>query len=778
MPERFYNILCSVEFDVKKAQLKVIELVRRPGEFIVPAGLLDVPLPTPPISSPTTPKPQDESEFGLFGATSKLIPSIGFSTPSETTSSTRLGVEPASTFEATASTEESDVETDTWRLTKFSNRTRAFIKRRTPVEDSDDEILPPAHRYKRKKPSSGSSTPFSAFGQTGSETNKVRGCRTTSEADESTDEDDPPRDANRRATHKAKSFSFGFQDKISLVEDQDTITLSSEEDSETFPEGSSYCKDSKFPRPSCSRGLSTTPDFGDESDFEVPLDNEQLRDVSPDDWEVSYTSYKKRVPRARGVRGNPNEAVLLHRIQSLATPWMHTLARPFYPNKVDKIEKYPYARGPSTLPDLKEYLDNVREVTWATETKSICLGASTWKNRKLDRTGYASVSIGGVIYHPGDCVIVRGEEPSRQRKQGAGTQVDEEHVWYASIKYLFEDDFGTKMMHVRWFSHAASTPLGELAGTHELFLLTACDDIEMSSIARKISVSFIERSPDEQYSYILEGDFRNNGQYFYFLHHNPDTDKLSYALDHLTKEVDDGQQSCECCDLKLAEKESTKVVPLGEPQINGIKLKLDGICWQGEEYNLYDFVYIYDEKLHHDPTEPLLIGQIVGISMNKRDHNRKNKSFDEQQIELEVTLLERVDKFHSTWFSEVNKGNSHAVRDNRRLFFTGAITTVTTGVLSGKCFVRHRQDISDLDSYKDKPDRFWVKNKVDPSIDPRRKIQQGDLVSLDVGEIKYSERSMADMKSLETRVEDFLRNSKKLTTLVCRFPPCVDIKVD
>ena len=740
MPERFYNILCSVEFDVKKAQFKVIELVRKPGEFIVPAGLLDISLPTPSISLPATPQAQDDSEIGLFG------------------------------FKTNATIEDSDVETDTWRPKKSSSRNRAVIKRRTPVEDSDDEILAPTHRYKRNKPFSGSSTSYSTLGQSGSESNKVRRGLATTETNDSDDEEDYPRTANRRATHETKSFSFGLQDEISVAEQPVTIALSSDEECGNSPEESPYCKGSRFRRPSCTRGFSTTPDFGDESDYEVPLNNEQLRDVSPDDWEVSPTSDKKRAPRARGTGGNPNEAVLQHRTQSLATPWMYTLARPFYPNKVHKIERYPYARGPSTLPDLKEYLDNIREAAWATETKSICFGASIWKDRKLDRTGYASANIDGVIYRPGDCVIVRGEEPSRKRKQGVGTQVDEEYVWDASIKYFFEDEFGTKMMHVRWFSHAASTPIGELAGPRELFLLSACDDVELSSIARKITVSFIERRPDED-SYILEGEFRNNGQYFYFLHHNPDTDQLSYALDHKSKGTDDGQQSCECCDLKLADTESTKVVLLGEPQLNGTTVKLDGFCWQGEDYHLYDFVYIYDEKLHCDPTEPLRIGQIVGILMNQRDFNRKNKSFEEQQIGLELSLLERVDKFHSKWFDEVERGNSHAVRDNRRLFFTGVITTVKTGALSGKCFVKHRQDISDLDSYKDKPDSFWVKNKVDSSMDSRRKVQKGDLVSLDVRKMRYSERSMTERKSLEARVEDFLQNSKKLATLVCQFLP-------
>jgi hypothetical protein len=112
------------------------------------------------------------------------------------------------------------------------------------------------------------------------------------------------------------------------------------------------------------------------------------------------------------IRGNINNIVLQHRTSTKATTWCYYLASYFYPNNLDMIQEEAgnnassYGQyDPGTLP---RYLDKVRQETWDHECKNITFaGSNSWHDLTTGNTGYASVVIDGIKYEPGDCVIVR-----------------------------------------------------------------------------------------------------------------------------------------------------------------------------------------------------------------------------------------------------------------------------------------------------------------------------------------------------------------------------------
>lgn len=304
----------------------------------MPAALLNASLSSPPSSSPTTPQTQNESEFTSLRPPphSIALPSIEVQTPPQTSNSLYPQFEYQSETDGLAAAEvvgSSDTEISYWKPgSKNKYIPRSILKRRARDGDSDDELLvytPCGKKKKRQLPIK----PSSLLSPTKSSSSSPKGATDCGfQSNIESDEDEPPHSANRRFSclrstssgatfHAAEASAPAAGNKSSIFKHQDIVELSSSEEDDADTEDDFDLQDDQ--KVKTPRSLSTTPDFGDESEYEVPGGNEELRDISPEEWPVTSTARKERKPRARA--GNPNEAVLQHRTQSLATPWLHTL---------------------------------------------------------------------------------------------------------------------------------------------------------------------------------------------------------------------------------------------------------------------------------------------------------------------------------------------------------------------------------------------------------------------------------------------------------------------
>ncbi|KAJ5051729.1 uncharacterized protein L3040_001501 [Drepanopeziza brunnea f. sp. 'multigermtubi'] len=147
------------------------------------------------------------------------------------------------------------------------------------------------------------------------------------------------------------------------------------------------------------------------------------------------------------------------------------------------------------------------------------LGTQIWYNRKLDTQAFASITLGGVSYHPGDCVIVASEAQSEEPR-------------FARIISIFEDEDDEVSVHLRWFEVGSNTILGETAGPRELFLLTSCDSNPVNCIVAKVKVGFFGDQNSGRYDSVSDTiDHEDFG--FYYRHHwNPNSKQFTSASDH------------------------------------------------------------------------------------------------------------------------------------------------------------------------------------------------------------------------------------------------------
>jgi BAH domain/C-5 cytosine-specific DNA methylase len=302
----------------------------------------------------------------------------------------------------------------------------------------------------------------------------------------------------------------------------------------------------------------------------------------------------------------------------------------------------------------------------------------------------------------------------------------------------------------------------ELAGPQELFLLTQCDDNPLSSIACKIQVEYLGGNHSVEDGSLVEQKFLNNNHYFYRLHWHPVNEQFTDAAIY---EVGDskncGAHHCGCCTTlqrKLL-KDQTKI--FGSIPDNGLNRHFEGFSRGGIDYLLNDFVYIFS-----DPEVPYQVGQIQKISLAGDGYTLSPKSrTNEKLLKIKVDLYKRYDRFHKSYFEEFQDRQQHAIRDERRLYKSVKTKRIWADQIDGKCHVRHRQHIDDLDKYKDDKDCFWVADEVPPDMDPRGEIRQRDLMPLSPKELKYSAFNDNHLAVERKRVEDFQRKGGKLRGL-------------
>ncbi|KAE9380648.1 S-adenosyl-L-methionine-dependent methyltransferase [Stipitochalara longipes BDJ] len=703
--EFYYQILLDVEFDEQKALWKVVDRVRKPQEFLVPDSVLR----SEPAAIPTqfsTPINKKISNFQSMSSSGRLDP---------------LG----------------------------SGKKRPA--RHFPVEDSDDELLFPNHSEQSISDRPLISPFKTSPGKVPSFTNS------TSFGDElvlTDDEDEDVRPMKKqratrlpiRSTLSPSPSKLANKTKKQTTESLKSHRLKSAQSSQIITTlNSSNREILSFTPPSTkhsgkSSQTSATESFYNELSYTPELEDDEELDTDSDDSDSvrAITS-----PRGKCQQSNQTDS---KDTKTETTFWLNRLARAYFAKSLAQAPTLSFgeleAQDKLALRDLTTHLEEIREKAWEHEVKDIAfIGPNSWDDVE-GRTGYASVNIDGVIFRPGDCVILRSD-PYAPRVKGkkADSQLDDEELdelpdpWYARIMYLFENKYGKAMAHFHWFEHGSKTILKEVSGPHELFLLTHCDDNPLSSIASKIEVDYLGDNITESGG-AVEQDYLDSDRYFYRLHWDPRNEQFTSIPFHDTTDRNiQGPPVCSCCSVSSEKRLNRRPLRIiGSIPDNGSNRRFEGFHFGGIDYFIHDFIYIFS-----DPEKPYKMGQIKKITIADNNSLSRNSQADESNLEVKVEVFRRYDNFHKSYFEEFQDGQRHG------------------------CYVRHCRDIENLDCWKDQPDRFWVDLQVDEMIDPLSKIRPRDLVPLK--KLEYSKNTEKELALQHKRRENFRKTGKKLRGL-------------
>jgi len=130
---------------------------------------------------------------------------------------------------------------------------------------------------------------------------------------------------------------------------------------------------------------------------------------------------------------------------------------------------------------------------------------------------------------------------------------------------------------------------------------------------------------------------------------------------------------------------------------------------------------------------------------------------------IKIELYDRYDSFHRPYYEEILDGRAHAIRDERRLYKACLRAKILADQIDGKCHVRHRKDIENLDQWKAENDHFWVSEQVSDGLDPEGVIRKADLSPLP--SLEYAKETENDLKARESRMKAFWKHFEKLRGL-------------
>jgi hypothetical protein len=204
--------------------------------------------------------------------------------------------------------------------------------------------------------------------------------------------------------------------------------------------------------------------------------------------------------------------------------------------------------------------------------------------------------------------------------------------------------------------------------------------------------------------------------------------------------------------------EQTRII--GGRADNGSNYEFDAFHMQGVDYYLNDFVYVFDDSF-----EVYRIGQIERIYLPHRSRYpiTLEPRVNNQNLMIKVALYDRYDKFYAKYYEEFQEGRAHSKRDNTRLYQSGVTAKILVDQIDGKCYVRHRKDIENLEQWKEERDRFWVSEQVAHDIDPLGTIRRRDLSPLPF--LEYAEQTEKDLVTQAKRIGVFLKKFKELRGL-------------
>ncbi|KAJ7695671.1 S-adenosyl-L-methionine-dependent methyltransferase [Mycena rosella] len=381
-------------------------------------------------------------------------------------------------------------------------------------------------------------------------------------------------------------------------------------------------------------------------------------------------------------------------VETLVTPIVGRVVMPYLKNAIHVIG--------SDLAEPDEELAEQAEILPERNPTTVRWGKS------LGHPGYySSVVIDGVEYKIGDIVSVNpGEDEDKDRTASAAVAAEfcinsyAWRVWFIKIEYFFDDETEqdsrrrpTKKLHGMWFCHGSETILQQVSHSQELFLLEACNDINVNSIFRKCDVRQLPLGVKAP----LDRKDENATTYFY-------------------KWVWDGAE-CKTTDPPSAEEETRvrRLLPAHTPCTNcgfaeeeelhcAVHAVPNGFTKFGAEYHPLDFVYI---KLVTLSASPLLVAQIEEMELRPDDQGQD-------------TIFCRVRYFKRY---ETSVGFS----DERRLYRSRHVNTVQARDIDGVCFVKFIED-GDTEATE-----AWIKeySHVDRYYTNEKRTAGGDFITMD-----------------------------------------------
>ncbi|KAJ7784448.1 S-adenosyl-L-methionine-dependent methyltransferase [Mycena metata] len=317
-----------------------------------------------------------------------------------------------------------------------------------------------------------------------------------------------------------------------------------------------------------------------------------------------------------------------------------------------------------------------------------------WGKRPTENGHYESVRLDGITYKPGDIVSVNAGEDEDGERAESDLRADSfcvnayaRRVWFIKISYFFEDTDKTgkplKKFHGTWLVHGSRTLVQEAAHSQELFLLEECDDIPVSSIFRKCSVSELkvdqlgplDKRDENSTTYFTRFVWDEDGLYY----KDPPTLEEQMRLKRVVP-----SKPCVNCGRKDEEDLRPQLVPIGNDLC-------DGFTQFGNTYHLNDFAFVKPFKSEIPAPKPARIGRILEIRLlgvNSRGDLItdlvKSESAKNQVVACRVHYFER-------YTSEALKrltSEKISIHDNLRLFQSLEVDWVKAEDLGGVLFVK------------------------------------------------------------------------------------------
>ena len=145
------------------------------------------------------------------------------------------------------------------------------------------------------------------------------------------------------------------------------------------------------------------------------------------------------------------------------------------------------------------------------------------------------------------------------------------------------------MAHFQWFEHGSRTMIGELSSCQEPFLLTWCDDEELTCVLRKINVDRLSPCKDKSI-YLAEFDVPK-GCFFYRFHYNPDNGQFTDATLYEKDPSDPlgGGRVCNSCEITEEKSRKCEVRLLGKIENQGPEQFIKGVCFKGFSFKMVDY---------------------------------------------------------------------------------------------------------------------------------------------------------------------------------------------
>ncbi|KAG5878342.1 hypothetical protein JTB14_023695 [Gonioctena quinquepunctata] len=320
---------------------------------------------------------------------------------------------------------------------------------------------------------------------------------------------------------------------------------------------------------------------------------------------------------------------------------------------------------------------------------------------------YSSADVGDICVKPGDCVMLRSENPN-------------EPLCIVKIVYMYDMLPQRFMFHGHLFCRGTDSILGETADPRELFFIDDCDDLPLGSIVRKAEVEY--RKIPGNWSELggtlnLDEPLEDDGKSFFYnkrLDENRFVD-LDFEPESWTDECDSCRRKLELKKYETPSFEGNYVEWQNEKYrvSSGVFLQPDSYNFlnvmeieptESKETNMEEILYpeYYRKKSdnikgsNNDTPEPFVIGMIEEIIKQKND------------IKVKVKMFFRPENTRSSVFS------SH-VKDLNYLYYSDEEATISFEKVAGKCYLAFGDNFeSPSDWSKKGPSRYYFTESYDP----------------------------------------------------------------